>query len=92
MATCSMRLGPNTTDDRRLGAAIRYIKPSMKAQSGPETEVTLVAGEDRFGHFTLTDPPKGTLLDEDLAAVARDVERRESVLFAGADNKGHRRS
>jgi ectoine hydroxylase-related dioxygenase (phytanoyl-CoA dioxygenase family) len=84
--------GPNTTDDRRLGAAIRYIKPSMKAQSGPETEVTLVAGEDRFGHFTLTKPPKGTLLDEDLAAVARDVERRESVLFAGADNKGHRRS
>jgi chlorinating enzyme len=84
--------GPNTTDDRRLGAAIRYIKPSMKAQSGPETEVTLVAGEDRYGHFTLTDPPKGTLLDEDLAAVARDVERRESVLFAGADNKGHRRS
>ena len=33
--------GPNTTDDRRIGAAIRYIKPSMKQRSGDKSLVAL---------------------------------------------------
>ena len=40
-----------------IGAAIRYIAPSMRSRSGPETEVALVAGEDRFGHFRIVPPP-----------------------------------
>lgn len=84
--------GPNSTDDRRIGAAIRYIKASMKAEAGPDTEVSLVAGEDRYGHFKLIDPPKGRLMQEDFDAIAADIARREAVLFAGAQDKGRRRS
>jgi hypothetical protein len=76
--------GPNTTNDRRIGAAIRYIVPSMKARSGPETEMFLVAGEDRYGHFTLVDGPKERMAEADFARVAADNERRSAILFDGA--------
>lgn len=84
--------GPNITNVRRIGAAIRYIKPNMKAEAGPETEVALVAGEDRYGHFKLIDPPKEKLQQSEFDAIAADIARREAVLFAGAQDKGHRRS
>jgi len=77
--------GPNTTNDRRIGAAIRYIVPSMKARSGPETEMFLVAGEDRYGHFTLVDGPKERMAEADFARVAADNERRSAILFDGAE-------
>lgn len=83
--------GPNRTADRRIGAAIRYIKPSMQARSGRETEVALVAGEDRFGHFRVTPPPTSRLDPADFAAVAADAERRHTVLFEGAEEQGRRR-
>lgn len=84
--------GPNGTDDRRIGAAIRYISPAMRARSGPKTETTLVAGEDRFGHFVHAAAPKGRLHADDFAAVAADIKRREPILFEGAASRGKRRS
>lgn len=77
--------GPNTTDDRRIGAAIRYIKPSMKQRSGDRSLVALVAGEDRYGHFEVAGPPKGRLLDEDFERCFRDLEIKRRVLYEGAD-------
>lgn len=76
--------GPNGTGDRRIGAAIRYIVPSMKSSAGPETEVSLISGEDRYGNFRLVPPPATRLDPADFAAVAADAERRDSVLYAGA--------
>ena len=84
--------GPNGTDDRRIGAAIRYIAPSMKAKSGPETQVQLIAGEDRYGHFTIVPPPTERLAEADFASVARDMAIREGVLYEGAAKAGHKRS
>lgn len=77
--------GPNTTADRRIGAAIRYIKPSMKQRSGDRSLVALVAGQDRYGHFTIAEPPKGRLLDEDFERCFRDLEIKRRVLYEGAD-------
>ena len=56
----------------------------MKASSGPETEVALIAGEDRYNNFRIVPPPKTRLDPADMAAVAVDAERRDSVLYAGA--------
>lgn len=84
--------GPNTTNDRRIGTAIRYIAPSMKAKSGPGTQVQLIAGEDRFGHFTIVPPPTERLAEKDFESVARDMARREGVLYEGAGKSGHKRS
>lgn len=73
--------GPNTSDDRRIGAAIRYIKPSMKQHTGDKPLVSLVSGEDRFGHFTIAGPPKGRLHPEDFEACAIDRDLKRKLLY-----------
>jgi ectoine hydroxylase-related dioxygenase (phytanoyl-CoA dioxygenase family) len=57
--------GPNRTNDRRIGVAIRYIKPAMKQENGAKSLVALVAGKDDFGHFEIADAPKGRLHKSD---------------------------
>tara|TARA_Y100000766_G_scaffold126092_1_gene108381 strand:- start:116 stop:352 length:237 start_codon:yes stop_codon:yes gene_type:complete len=38
--------GPNTSNDRRMGVAIRYIRPSMRQETGDKTLVPLASGQD----------------------------------------------
>ena len=83
--------GPNTTGDRRIGSAIRYIKTSMKQQTGDRSLVALVAGEDTYGHFTIAGPPRGRLAEEDFDLCRADTEIKRRVLYEGAeDAKGTR--
>ena len=83
--------GPNTTTDRRIGSAIRYISPSMRQTSGDPTLVALVSGEDHYGHFTVADPPRGRLTEEDFDLCRRDAEIKRRVLYEGSDpSKGKR--
>ncbi len=83
--------GPNRADYRRVGAAIRYIKPSMKQQSGDRSLVALVSGSDRFNHFTIADAPKGRLHEDDFELCRRDIEIKRRVLYEGAQGqKGQR--
>lgn len=77
--------GPNKTDDRRIGSAIRYIKPSMKQRTGDKSLVTQVSGEDKFGNFTISDGPKGWLHEDDFEACRRDSEIKRRVLYEGAE-------
>jgi len=83
--------GPNSTDDRRIGVAIRYITPSMKQKSGDRSLVGLVSGEDRFGHFTVAPPPTGRLLEADFALCRDDVRIKRRVLYEGATSGGGKR-
>ena len=73
--------GPNLTNDRRIGAAIRYIKPSMKQSTGDRSLVSLVSGKDHFGHFKVAAPPRGRLLDEDFELCLEDNELKKRLLF-----------
>jgi ectoine hydroxylase-related dioxygenase (phytanoyl-CoA dioxygenase family) len=83
--------GPNSTDDRRIGVAIRYINPSMQQKSGDRSLVTMVSGEDRYDHFTVVGKPQGRLTDEDFELCRRDTEIKRRVLYAGApEGKGRR--
>ncbi len=75
--------GPNNTDDRRIGAALRFIKPSMKQQNGVKNLVALVAGRDDFGHFSVASSPQGFLHEEDFVVCQRDADRKKQILFAG---------
>lgn len=83
--------GPNTTDDRRIGAAIRYIKPSMKQRSGDRSLVALVAGEDRYGHFTVAGSPRGRLNADDFALCRDDMAIKRRVLYEGVPDGSGRR-
>lgn len=73
--------GPNNSDDRRIGLAIRYIKPSMKQESGDRTLVSLVSGEDNYGHFEISGRPSGRLMDADFDLCRRDQEIKQRLLY-----------
>lgn len=77
--------GPNTTGDRRIGSAIRYITPEMRQTSGDRPLVALVAGEDRHGNFSIAEPPRGRLLEEDFERVRADAAIRRRILYEGTD-------
>ena len=72
----------NQTDDRRIGLAIRYISPRMQQVSGVKTYCTLVSGEDRYGHFHLTEPPRGVMHPTDREMAHRAIEVAKNFLFA----------
>ena len=72
----------NQTDDRRIGLAIRYISPRMQQVSGVKTYCTLVAGEDRYGHFHLTEPPRGVMHPTDREMAHRSITVAKKFLFA----------
>lgn len=83
--------GPNTTDDRRIATAIRYIQPSMKQESGDKALVALVSGEDRYGHFKIAGSPKGRLTEEDFELCRQDTEIKRRIMYRGVDpNRGKR--
>jgi len=76
--------GPNTTDDRRIGFAIRYIPPHVR-QLKVRDSATLVRGRDTHGNFDLEPAPRHDL-DEAAVAAHRDaVERSVKALYAGTD-------
>jgi len=75
----------NRTDDRRIGVAIRFIKPSMRMKGGARNCATLVRGVDRYGHFDLTPPPRGVLDPEDIERELHYKAIQESFLYEGTD-------
>ena len=75
--------GPNGTDSRRIGAALRYIAPSMKQLSGEKLLVSHVSGKDQYGHFNVAPPPAGRLLEEDFERIRRNMEVKRGILYKG---------
>lgn len=77
---------PNTTDDRRIGLAIRYI-PTHVRQTKTRDSAMLVRGVDTFGHF---DPEPDPVVDLDAAARAAHadaVDRQIKALYDGTEKK-----
>ncbi len=83
--------GPNATNDRRIGMAIRYIKPSMKQKSGDRSLVAHVSGEDKYGHFKIAGTPQGRLLESDFELCRQDAAIKRRVLYEGATQAGGKR-
>ena len=81
--------GPNATDDRRIGFAIRYIPPHVR-QLKVRDSATLVRGKDSYGHFDLEPAPRHDLDAAALAAHRDAVERSARALYAGTDRTAFR--
>lgn len=62
---------PNSSGERRIGFAIRYVPTYVKQLSGVRDSATLVRGRDEYGHFVLEPAPRA---DFDAAAVAFHAE------------------
>lgn len=65
---------PNSSEDRRLGLAIRYISASVHQRGEMRGTAVLVRGQDR-GHFDLEQRPSGTLDAQDRARHAELFRR-----------------
>ena len=83
--------GPNESDDRRIGLAIRYI-PAYVRQVKMRDTATLVRGQDRFGNFDLEPAPKAPADAEALAAHKWAMDRQVAVLYQGTGHKGEMRN
>lgn len=82
--------GPNTTDDRRIAAVIRYCTPEIAQNVAEQDFATLVRGEDRFGHFTNVPAPTANFTPESLALYDEIRAAQAKAMMAGAkaDSKG----
>lgn len=76
--------GPNTTHDRRIGLAIRYIPPSVR-QLKLRDSATLVRGRDTRGFYNLEPRPAADLDAAARAAHADAVGRQVAALYSGTD-------
>lgn len=81
--------GPNTTDDRRIGFAIRYIPPHVR-QLKVRDSAMLVRGRDSHGNFDLEPDPRADLDPAALAAHRDATERSVKALYSGTDRKQFR--
>ena len=50
--------GPNRSNDRRIGAAIRYVNPNARQVDGSKEHALLVRGADREQNFIHFAPPR----------------------------------
>lgn len=76
---------PNSSDDRRIGFAIRLIATSMAMPGGEDLAVLPVNGEDRYGHFQPATPPSGLLQEPEFDRVRRNGVISRKILMRGMD-------
>jgi non-haem Fe2+, alpha-ketoglutarate-dependent halogenase len=76
--------GPNTTPNRRIGLAMRYIPPHVR-QLKVRDSAMLVRGRDTYGHFDLEPAPKADLDAAALSAHQDAVARSLKALYSGTD-------
>ena len=75
----------NSSDDRRIGFAIRYIPAYVRQVVGAKDSAMLVRGIDSEGNFEHETPPAVDLDPEALDHLAVIKKRQEAILFRGTD-------
>lgn len=77
---------PNTSNDRRIGFAIRYIPTSVRQLNGDDS-ATLVRGTDRT-HYFAPEPRPARDLDPELVTLHKQItERNAQILYRGTEVK-----
>ena len=76
---------PNRTDDRRIGIAIRYVRPSAGRAIGRREPALLVRGVDAGGSFDALPRPERDAAPEALARHA-ELMRGHPAVRIGADS------
>tara|TARA_R110002094_G_scaffold127623_7_gene121453 strand:+ start:1272 stop:2144 length:873 start_codon:yes stop_codon:yes gene_type:complete len=79
--------GPNTSDDRRIGAVVRYCTPDVAQQVADKDYAMLARGADRHGHFINFAPPRSPFAPHALALYEEIRAAQAKALMAGTDNK-----
>jgi hypothetical protein len=78
--------GPNTSNDRRIGAVVRYLRPEIAQQVGEKDYAMLARGADRQRNFILYAPPTGNFTPESLALYDEIRSAQGKFLMQGTKN------
>ncbi len=76
---------PNRSADRRIGLSLHFIPPSNRQLLIENDTATLVRGDDRYGHFTLTPRPTRDLDDDLVRLHEAATDRFRAVVFTDAE-------
>lgn len=76
--------GPNRSDHRRVGFAIRYIAAHVRQERDMRDTATLVMGSNAEGNFILEPRPVGELLPQDVAFHQASWELEQQSISATA--------
>ncbi|AEI94919.1 putative phytanoyl-CoA dioxygenase family protein [Roseobacter litoralis Och 149] len=80
--------GPNTTDDRRIAAVIRYCTPDVKQQVAEVDYALLARGTDRHGHFASFPAPSANFAPDALAQYDKIRAAQAKAMMSGAKKQG----
>ena len=78
--------GPNTTDDRRIGAVVRYCAPQIAQQVAEKDYAILARGADRVNNFIHFAPPRSDFAPEALSLYEEIRAAQAKALMAGTSN------
>ncbi len=79
--------GPNASDDRRIGLAIRYLNPNAQQKVADRDYAVLARGQDRVGNFLNVPTPTELFSADALELYARVREDQAKALTQGAKEK-----
>ena len=79
--------GPNTTDDRRIAAVVRYVTPEVAQEVGEMGFAMLVRGQDTSGNFVHLPPPDAAFSPASLALYDKVRAAQAKVIMKGASQK-----
>lgn len=74
---------PNSSNDRRVGLVMNYLRPNVQQVVGNYESATLVRGQDRFGNFK-SEPACTNDFDPENCAFQRNVERNKRDVYDNA--------
>ena len=84
---CFHASGPNRSDDRRIGLAIRYVTPEVRQEAGGDDYAMLVRGCDVTRGWINIAGPRGLFMQQDLDLYERILRDQTATLAAGAEGK-----
>lgn len=78
--------GPNTSNDRRIGLVIRYIRPDTPANGANKDFAMLMRGIDRMGTRLHVSPPPGSFTSRHLEIYEEVLARQSEFLSEGLES------
>ncbi len=81
--------GPNVSDDRRIGLAVRYLNPNVQQKVADRDYAILARGEDKVGNFIHIPAPTELFSAESLDLYTRIRADQSKALAQGAAEKLH---
>ncbi len=78
--------GPNQSDDRRIGLAIRYLNPNARQLVAERDYAMPARGHDAQGNFVHVEAPNGLFSNEALTLYEQVRQDQSKALAQGADN------